>query len=39
MNEIIESQEYKNWIKNIKSKIHAARTKVALTVTSQVLEL
>lgn len=39
MNEMIESQEYKKWIGNIKSKIHAARTKVALTVTSQVLEL
>ncbi len=39
MKEIIESTEYKNWIKNLKSKIHAARTKVALAVTSQILEL
>jgi len=39
MNEIIKSQEYQGWIKNLKSKIHAARTKVALTINSQLLEL
>jgi predicted nuclease of restriction endonuclease-like (RecB) superfamily len=31
--------EYKNWIKDIKFKIHVARTKVALTINSQLLEL
>ena len=39
MNEIIKSQEYKGWIENLKSKIHAARTKVALSINSQLLEL
>lgn len=39
MNEIIELQEYKNWIKSLKSKVHTVRTKVALTITSQILEL
>jgi len=39
MNEIIKTQEYFNWINDLKSKIHAAQTKVALTINSQLLEL
>jgi predicted nuclease of restriction endonuclease-like (RecB) superfamily len=33
------NSEYKSWIKDIKSKIHLARNKVALTINSQLLEL
>lgn len=39
MNDKIRSQDYYNWIKELKSKIHAAQTKVALTINSQLLEL
>lgn len=39
MNEIVKTQEYYEWINDLKSKIHAARTKVALTINSQLLEL
>ena len=39
MNDIIKSEEYDSWINALKSKIHAARTKVALTINSQLLEL
>ncbi len=39
MDEIIKSKEYSVWINELKSKIHAARTKVALTINSQLLEL
>nr|WP_321454015.1 PDDEXK nuclease domain-containing protein [uncultured Carboxylicivirga sp.] len=35
----IENLEYKNWIRDVKSKIHHARNKVALTINSQLLEL
>jgi predicted nuclease of restriction endonuclease-like (RecB) superfamily len=31
--------EYNNWINNLKSKIHSTRTKIALTINSQVIEL
>lgn len=36
MNEIIKTQEYFHWINDLKSKIHAAQTKVALTINSQL---
>lgn len=39
MNEKIKQQDYYNWINDLKSKIHAAKTKVALTINSQLLEL
>jgi predicted nuclease of restriction endonuclease-like (RecB) superfamily len=39
MNEILKSKEYNSWINGLKTKIHAARTKVALTINSQLLEL
>ena len=39
MDEIIKTKEYSVWINELKSKIHAARTKVALTINSQLLEL
>jgi len=39
MNEIIKMQDYFHWINDLKSKIHAAQTKVALTINSQLLEL
>lgn len=39
MNDKIRSLDYYNWIKELKSKIHAAQTKVALTINSQLLEL
>jgi predicted nuclease of restriction endonuclease-like (RecB) superfamily len=39
MNDVIKSKEYSVWINELKSKIHAARTKVALTINSQLLEL
>ena len=39
MNDKINKQDYYNWINELKSKIHAAQTKVALTINSQLLEL
>lgn len=39
MNEIKRTQEYRIWIKQLKSKIQSARTKVALAINSQLLEL
>jgi predicted nuclease of restriction endonuclease-like (RecB) superfamily len=39
MNEKIDAQDYYNWLNELKSKIHAAQTKVALTINSQLLEL
>ena len=39
MNDITKSEEYDSWINALKSKIHAALTKVALTINSQLLEL
>lgn len=39
MNEIIKTQDYFHWINDLKSKIHAAKTKVALSINSQLLEL
>ncbi|MCG8409988.1 MAG: PDDEXK nuclease domain-containing protein [Bacteroidales bacterium] len=39
MDKIVKTQEYNNWIKKLKSKIHVARTKVALSINSQLLEL
>ena len=39
MNEIIKTQDYFHWINDLKSKIYAAKTKVALTINSQLLEL
>lgn len=39
MNEITKTQDYFHWINHLKSKIHAAQTKVALTINSQLLEL
>ncbi len=39
MNNEIRKQDYYNWINDLKSKIHAAQTKVALSVNSQLLEL
>ncbi|MCT4639744.1 MAG: DUF1016 N-terminal domain-containing protein [Bacteroidales bacterium] len=35
----LQTSEYNDWIKQLKSKIHTARTKVALSVNSQLLEL
>jgi hypothetical protein len=39
MNEIKKTTDYFHWINDLKSKIHAAQTKVALTINSQLLEL
>src|SRR5690554_6149293 len=39
MNEFKKTTDYFHWINNLKSKIHAAQTKVALTINSQLLEL
>ena len=39
MDNKIQSQEYYSWINNLKSKIHSAQIKVALSVNSQLLEL
>ncbi|MGO3183046.1 MAG: DUF1016 N-terminal domain-containing protein [Aequorivita sp.] len=39
MDNKIETQDYYNWIYDLKSKIHAAQTKVALSINSQLLEL
>ena len=39
MDNIPGRQKYKFWIENLKSKIHSARTKLALTINSQLLEL
>ncbi len=39
MNDKIKIQDFYNWISDLKSKIHAAQTKVALTINSQLLEL
>ncbi len=39
MEDKLKLQDYYNWIKELKSKIHAAQTKVALTINSQLLEL
>ena len=39
MNELINSQDFSVWIKNLKSKVRTARTKAALTLNSQMLEL
>jgi predicted nuclease of restriction endonuclease-like (RecB) superfamily len=39
MDNEIKKQDYFNWINDLKSKIHAAQTKVALSVNSQLLEL
>ncbi|MDC8002272.1 PDDEXK nuclease domain-containing protein [Aequorivita todarodis] len=39
MDKKIDKQDYYNWIHNLKSKIHAAQTKVALSLNSQLLEL
>ncbi len=35
----IKSSEYADWIKSIKQKIHSAKTKIALSINSEVLEL
>lgn len=35
----LHTSEYNDWIKILKSKIHSVRTKVALTINSQVVEL
>ncbi len=39
MIEKIDRAEYRNWIKEIKSKIHIARNKIALSINSQLLGL
>ncbi len=39
MNELKKTTDYFHWINDLKSKIHAAQTKVALTINSQLLEL
>jgi predicted nuclease of restriction endonuclease-like (RecB) superfamily len=39
MIKIDKHQEFNHWIKDLKSKIHAARTKVALSINSQLIEL
>lgn len=39
MNDAILTQDFYNWIAELKSKIHSAQTKVALTINSQLLEL
>ena len=39
MTDSIDKSEYSNWIKEIKSKIRTARSKVALSINSQLLEL
>ncbi len=39
MNDKIEIQDFYNWINSLKSKIHTAQTKAALTLNSQLLEL
>lgn len=39
MNELKKTTDYFHWIVDLKSKIHAAQTKVALTINSQLLEL
>ena len=39
MTDNIDKSEYSNWIKEIKSKIRTARSKVALSINSQLLEL
>ena len=39
MNEINKTTDYFHWIINLKSKIHAAQTKVALTINSQLREI
>ena len=39
MDNELNSSEYKNWIIELKSKIHAARRKVAYSINSQLLEM
>ncbi len=39
MDDKINFSEYNDWIKSLKSKIHAAKRKVALSINSQLLEL
>lgn len=39
MKEKIKTQDYYNWVAKLKSKIHTAQTKIALTINSQLLEL
>ncbi len=39
MNEINKKTDFFHWINELKFKIHSARTKVALTINSQLLEL
>lgn len=39
MNDAILTQDFYNWIAELKIKIHSAQTKVALTINSQLLEL
>ncbi len=39
MKKELDFSEYKNWISELKSKIHAARMKVAYSINSQLLEM
>lgn len=39
MDDKISFSEYNDWIKSLKSKIHAAKRKIALSINSQLLEL
>ena len=39
MNTELNLSEYKNWITELKSKIHAARRKIAYSINSQLLEM